>query len=925
MAKWTVRILWWLLVLTALVILLCWLVLAAPFFVDVRRNVVENVLSEQIGQPIHVRDDVRIVVGPISRIYVGGVEIPSENIAETNLAELNVLELDLDLFALFERKIDLDNLRVDGLQVNMLMEEDGTTSWTKTDRNELRNEFEKGSEQDKPTEGKDGEEEPRGSLFGFLSTRTATFTSIGLTIDNETSGFKFVYELKNLNLEQLDDGARVGVMSEGTVNGQLFSVKGNYPRGAPFTTSAAFGAVELNFDGEPIPMDQGGGFIAELTLDTGEIGDFLEVLGLTRTLEGRGKLTASITSKYKLLNIEGLEAVVDLSEGQQFTASGSVENLVSAEGFDIVVGGRLYPEGKPPKQAKKLAELELEGFSAHIVSQDKSLKFDDLEVTTNAFDQDIKQVGPISIDRIHRTEDGHLALEDVTIQAGPLDAPYIVAKGDLLNLLEFEGLTVAGELNAPASLLLKKLGDDVADAFGAVKAEFSVDDSQGHISLNTLDAYTVDTKVWALKAHAELGNVKELSALDFDFDLDIQDGAQFLGALKLEEVDVGPLEITASMSGKGKDFSTSFGLLAGESRIAANLETTVKELIPNIDGKIHSKRLNIADLKNGIAAVVQLSKIGGDEEGNAETEKDEEREIQPLVLPKETETEETDEREMQPLVLSKEENKPKDLVSLESLLTDTDLFVAIDIEEIAGQQGVSSLSSELSSKEGKASIGPIEATFGGGYFNVSANMDLVKSPDWVSVSGATSGWDLGEILSSLGLKIDAHGPLRGNFAVTGNRASVKTFVNSMSGSASLSMSKGKIATSLIELAGLGVFPWLFSNELAQGYTDIVCVVAPISIKAGSVSFNSVVAETKSVQLVAKGALDWKKDAISIRAEPRKVGKPLSRSAWPFNVSGKLSEPKFKLDIGGSTKRRVDGADKMPAERKPCTSDMQQLR
>ena len=81
-------------------------------------------------------------------------------------------------------------------------------------------------------------------------------------------------------------------------------------------------------------------------------------------------------------------------------------------------------------------------------------------------------------------------------------------------------------------------------------------------------------------------------------------------------------------------------------------------------------------------------------------------------------------------------------------------------------------------------------------------------------------------------------------------------------------------------------------------------------------------ETGSVQLVAGGQVNWVQDSINVRAEPRRVGKPLARSAWPFDVTGKLSEPKFKLDVGGSRSRR---ADEMPANRKPCVPDIYQLQ
>ena len=193
------------------------------------------------------------------------------------------------------------------------------------------------------------------------------------------------------------------------------------------------------------------------------------------------------------------------------------------------------------------------------------------------------------------------------------------------------------------------------------------------------------------------------------------------------------------------------------------------------------------------------------------------------------------------------------------------------------------------------------------------------------IVGSTSGWEFGEILDELGIGIDAYGLLSGEFNVSGSTASGRAFINSMRGNASLSMSQGYISTSLLELAGLGIFPWLFSEELRQGYTDITCVVAPVNIEAGRVSTNSIVIETASVQLVARGQVDWVNDTIAIRAEPRRVGKPLSRSAWPFDVTGQLSSPKFKLDVGGSRSKAPKGADAMPVDRQPCVPDINQLQ
>jgi uncharacterized protein involved in outer membrane biogenesis len=344
------------------------------------------------------------------------------------------------------------------------------------------------------------------------------------------------------------------------------------------------------------------------------------------------------------------------------------------------------------------------------------------------------------------------------------------------------------------------------------------------------------------------------------------------------------------------------------------LEAKFPEGATFIRGSITSQRLDLNDLKNLTATLDQFKSLVGSAPKVADDE------AQPLVLPKES-----DEADVQPLVLPKEKGKPADLLDVQRLLTEADVEVQIDFKEIVGQQGVTTVSSQLSAKEGTVDFGPLQVAYGGGIFSLNAVMDLIDSPDWLSLSGSTSGWEFGEILDELGVGIDAYGRLSGEFSVTGNIASGKTFVNSMRGSASLAMSQGYISTSLLELAGLGIFPWLFSEELRQGYTDITCVVAPVRIEAGQVSSDSIVVETSSVQLVAKGQVDWANDTITLRAEPRRVGKPLSRSAWPFDITGHLSAPKFELDVGGSRSKAAGGVDEMPANRQPCVPDIYQLK
>ncbi len=890
-----------------------WLLLESALFSPQRRAFVEDRLSIAIGQPLVVTKDVRVLLAPTSHFYLAGVEIPSQNITGINLARLDLMEFDLDLIAMARGQPGLDNLVVKGAQINLLTQADGTTSWTPSAA-DLADKARQLDTSGTPVNSRDGK-----GILSFLSGRTALFTSVGLKVDDANSGFSFDFDLDTLSLAQLDGGRRVGLSSKGLINGHTFGISGNYPQGAPFTTAATFGDLTMSFDGQPMPAAAGGGFRATFDLKTGDIGDLLEVLKLQRVLEGDGKLSADVESQAGHVKVANLAASIDFSEGQMLTATGSIADLARGQGLDLVIAGRLHPEKRPPPPAGLVRDIRLAGFEAHIVGQGQDFEVRNLEFQTNAFDNGLERLGPARIEKIYRTPDGRLAMDGISLKAGPVDAPILDASGYIHDVLQLDDLAFHGKLAGAATLLLPDLTPVQAGLMGRVEAVFKIDDTAGDLSLSELKGQTSGTDLWDMTLSARLGDVTDLEGIDVDMDLSVADTARLLSALDLKVIDAGALDLTASVKGNGTAFTSTLGLANGNSHLKAMLDTSIARHVPVVRGSLHSDLVRIDTFQDTLAAVVELVTL---------IKKDRKPKVQPLVLPK-------DDNAVQPLVLPKDDANVQPLVlpdrdapnllDPETLLTEADVDIAVDIRKITGQRGVSSVSSTLKARKGQASLGPLEVSYGGGYFNLDLASDLVNAPKYLSVSGSTRGWDLQHLLSVAGVKLDADGTLGGPLNLRGNISSLDTFLNTMRGSATISMAEGHIATSLLELAGLGVVPWLFSPELRHSATRIVCVRAPLRIDAGRVSSDRLVAETTRVQVVARGSIDWLRNTISVRAEPRPVGKPLDRSAWPIDVTGKVSDPQVKLQAGGARSRRADGADKMPADRKPCVPDIYQLQ
>ena len=300
-----------------------------------------------------------------------------------------------------------------------------------------------------------------------------------------------------------------------------------------------------------------------------------------------------------------------------------------------------------------------------------------------------------------------------------------------------------------------------------------------------------------------------MEGADFKLDLEIPDGAAFLSALQLEEVDVGPVGFSLEFEGKEGGLETTTSISAGQSRVDTQLSTVVdKEKRTTVRGSIRSARVDMDEVANAIEAGVQLASLSSSSASGGGPAGSKERTVQPLVLEEPasdgTADAPADGRIKQPLILEEADAGPqiekpvarKDgrivqplvlddtpgtgdatgLLDLEQIGRDLDLEIAIEIAEIAGQAGVSSISSALVSKDGKADLGPIEFGYGGGYFKIGAQIDFIETPQLARVSGATGGWDFGKILDEIGAGIKANGKLRASFDLTGNHKSARSFV-----------------------------------------------------------------------------------------------------------------------------------------------------
>ena len=871
-----------------------WVVLESSLMKGPRISLVEGLLEQELGYEVQIEGDVGAALYPTVILYVKSAVLPGSGDPETTLAILKDAELHLSPRDLLRGEVEIDAIFVDDLQVNLLRDEDGSPNWEKT--GDLSATQPNPQPDNPPTNDADADD-----LAIFLLNRTIAFSNIHLNLQNEKSGFEFIFLLRNLTIDHSNSGRVADVASSGSVNGQEFLLEAHFVRSGSFSSHAIFGETVLSYDGQ-IHSENYDTYVGDLEIEVQELGGLLETLGLNRSMEGHASVRGSLSSDAGFSSLSNLDTQVELNNGRTVRVTGSIGDLSVLGDLDIKIDAKLAGPDAPMQPAQGVKDIRLNSVSADIHSVGQNISVDEIQIGTNIGHKDFRNIGPITVDQLVRTPDGKLGLLGATLSLGNPSNPFLKTRGEIRDLLNLSDYDANGEVVLPAPWVFSFLPNSVGPEFGAARAVFEISDSSGTPTLKHFTVSTEGTDLWAINARSSIGNLGTLGDAIMEFDLEVPDGAAFLKGLDLDPVAVSGLKMSGKLERSAQKIELNYSLGVEDTEIVTQLVATRKGGKPNVRGSIVSHEIKTADLKSAIAAALQITTLADravSDDKSLILPAVENPDDKPLVLPETAEQAVPDDQAMpleKPLVIE----APDETIELEeffdfdNLAQGIDLEISIDVEKLVGQSGLTHVRSDLKVQDGKMRFGPIEASMGGGYFNFGATMDVVNAPNYLRLTGAASGWDFGKILRSAGAKIPASGTLQAQFDVAGQRSSVDAFLDTMSGVATVSMTNAKIGTSLLELAGLGVFPWLFSKERNQGYSDIVCIRAPLHIKKGRVASDATVIETPKVQVVINGFVDFHKDAINLLAKPRPLGQPLARAAWPFSISGPLSKPVVKI-------------------------------
>lgn len=860
-----------------------WLVLSSSLFSSFRANFVADLISGKIGQNVVIEDEVRLGLGRQMQVSAAGLVLPGSEGFENDLAAIDRLEFEVSARDLWNKKLSLSNVSVSGVHLNLLTNENGETSWQSVSP---------------PRSGAEGSDKPSGpSLSGLIADRRIDLSNVTLVYESKLNGLELDLQLPELVLARQKDTATV--TGSGVLNDVPFTLDGVFPADNPLRATIDFGEVVVS--AEEIPQDSG--IQISTAVEIGALGQLLDMLKLNRVLEGSGQVNAVFKAVDGIARIDDLDVVAQLDGGQSLSVTGQIGELGNPADVSLTTRIRLYPEGGEPRSAASRKDLKLVSVDMVMDSVPGQVPQRQMVIVTNGFTLDTSGEGPppIEFSEISRTPEGALRVGNVNFRIGVPSDPFVILNGSVDDALQLQGISAEGLLDIPASSLISPdlLGQD--DLLGKFTGDFHLNGDITELSLTDLNGTTSDTDIWELNVQGKVKNVLRFENLDLSIDVGVPSGADLLETLSLDPIDTGQVRLGIALSSEGTDWNATTTVKVADSvlQLSADLDDATTD--PVLKGTVESDLIKIDQIRDIFLAATQLRKLGGSGT-DAETAED---------------TETTDNASpLRDVTL-----RP---IGSSVLLSGMNIDVDIDLRRIEGAKGISSLQSELTLDENELNAGPLKFEYGGASFDVSGHMDLSDNADLLTLKGKAGGWRLDDLLQSLNFKKGASGTIYADFSVTGGTESVRQFARSMSGNATLTMRNGSIETQLLDLAGLGLLPWVFTKE-KQKVAPIVCMRAPLSISNGRISTKQTTLETDHVQVVVFGDVNLAQKGLDLNVQPRKIGEPLSKSPWPVTIKGPMADPKVKVKDGPKRLKRSDGADQMPSKRRLCIPDILQLQ
>lgn len=810
-------------------------ILFTPLFSDLRRSAAASYLSQLGDYNVKVRGDVDLDLGQTFRVTITELDLVSPGNVPEVRQHIDFFSISIPVWSALLRNFDLDSLTLQGARVAFLVEKE---------------------------DGSSAKEEGAKELARFISSFLNRTISPNLSLRNVTlefrspdNGWKEKLVIESLALLEETNGL-ITINGAGKFNDSPVKLVGKFGSGRkvqsrPVNLAVSFAGSKMRIDGDIDTSKDLAAIDVTINSHTDSLGDLLAALRLKRALEGKSEMTSRVNGPINAPKLSEFHSTVTGIQGRRFELSGLVENIYRGTGIDLEFSGSLPKGTLDAKFRTGILDIEFTGFNGTLSGSWNELELDNLILQTNVASAELKDIGPISVGRITKDDEGRLGIRNIRVLNGSPESRTLDLEGDITDALQLTGISLKGQLNIAAADLFKAASSEKVKDLGRLTGRIAISDKQGALSIDDLEASVVESELIALNIAHSIADLDVNKDVVLDVHLSIPDFKAFAEALGETSIHGGRFEYSGQFALKNQRPELDGKLTMGETEVSGSLKGIIQDKKPHLIGNIGSRLLHLNDL-SGLLDILGLERNKSHADIHTDLE--------------------------------------QDLSELSAELT-------IKVDKIAGKdRDVGNINGRLLYNKKVLALDPLRVSYLGGAIQAKAEINSGEKVTQFSSSGSISNLPVGRLLSELGAPPLISGSITTKYSVSGSGDDAISWIMTLSGNVNTSISSGTLRTNLIDLSGLNLVTWLTTSSTKDS-VNLVCAVLPFSFKNGRGSTERMVLETNNVQVVGGGRLDIKNDQVDLSFVPIPKRKQLVDIVSPFKVSGKLSRPEISVQKG----------------------------
>lgn len=852
MRRWGLRAAWG---SGALLALLTAAILAAhlPVTEPLRRHMLERILTHMWGQPVHVEGAVTMAFRP--RLALEALDV-TFSAGVMSHARVGQVVLSLNTYAEILADRPVFKIAVADAQFRFLLED--------------RIRPAPGSILSSP-------------VFLLRQLPHLTLKRVSVDFSAPELGWQFTTQVESLRT--FPDGPRERGIAHGTLNGRpleldfIFDLEsdlkgvpasgvrqegetpvGNVVRSHEAVIRLASESFKSELTVRAPTLDFDHNLAATLSASAANLNDVLALAQIAPIGGGSGHLSAQLLIEPHALSMPFGQLALVLADGVQVSMSGHVEDALRATGMNLSTVAVLNADAP---DAVSLRDITVTRLSGDFRDGPKGLMLHDIVISTNAFAENLREIGPIRVQRVTRNAAGQVALQGVMVLAGPADDPIFQLAGSVGSILDFSGVDLGGKVNLPLRDILTLPADSNGD-LGRLVGRMAVSDADGTLRLRDFTAKVEGSEVVSARVELKADDLKAKNGptvTGFDVEIAITDWSRVARALGFSSLFTGPVRFSGQLDGTADKQRAQGRLDIGRTQIDGQLSYEVRGERSFVSGRVHSPSLDLDDIGRfaspQTAIPSQRVTIAG------------------LTPPPEG-------SRLDPMAF-------------------VDADIRLTADRLQGPvQGASGIDARVVFQNGVLRGDPVRVRYGGG--QISAVVTGLGGSG-VRARGSGQGWPLSTFFSGRRGGVTASGTIRMTFDLTAQPGA--NLVRTLSGTLVARIRNGRLGTGMLNLAGLGIIGGLFDRGVHRGTTPLRCVQAPFRFTNGVGRTNSViVVDTDSVRALARGTVNLVRNSVDLGVVPRPLNAARARaSGLRFTIRGGLDRPSVAIgpvpDIPGN--------------------------